>query len=88
VGAVGLLLGGGLAPAPVEDLDMLTGPGVFLVRQHDETGDSQFAPASAWRSYGERAASKATVSVTYRPAVAVPTPDRAASSAYVSPLRR
>jgi hypothetical protein len=36
----------------------------------------------------ERAASKATVSVTYRQAVAVPTPNPAASSANVSPLCR
>ena len=47
-----------------------------------------FAAASAAPSFGERAASKATVWVAYRQAVAVPTPNPAASSAKVSPLRR
>src|SRR5258708_31702703 len=39
-------------------------------------------------SYGDRADSSATVSVTYLQAVAVPMPNPAASSANVSPLRR
>jgi hypothetical protein len=46
------------------------------------------AAASARRSLGDRAASKAMVSVTYGQAVAVPMPNPAASSAKVSPLRR
>jgi hypothetical protein len=44
--------------------------------------------ASAWPSFGERAASRLTVSVTYHQAVAVPTPNPAAGSSNVSPLRR
>ena len=40
------------------------------------------------RSFGARAASSATVSFTYLQAVVVPTPNPAASSANVSPLRR
>jgi len=49
---------------------------------------SSLAFARARRSLGARAASRAAVSVTYRQAVAVPTPNTAASSANVSPLRR
>ena len=33
----------GLPRAPAGDLGMLTGPGVSLARQHDETGGSQLA---------------------------------------------
>jgi len=47
-----------------------------------------FAARSAGASRGERAAISRTVSVTYRQAVAVPTPNPAASWARVSPLRR
>ncbi len=47
-----------------------------------------FAARSAPRNFGARAASRATVSVTYLQAVAVLTPNPAASSANVSPLRR
>jgi hypothetical protein len=47
-----------------------------------------FASRTARRSFGARAASKATVSPTYRQAVVMPTPDPAASPANVSPLRR
>jgi hypothetical protein len=43
---------------------------------------------AALRSFGARAASSATVSFTYRHAVAVLTPNPAASSVNVSPLRR
>jgi hypothetical protein len=43
---------------------------------------------SAVRSFGDRAASRPTVSVTYRQAVVVPIPNPAASPAKVSPLRR
>ena len=46
------------------------------------------AARSAWRSFGDRAASGAVVSVTYLQAVAVLMPNPAASSANVSPLRR
>jgi hypothetical protein len=46
------------------------------------------AARTACRSLGARAASSATVSVTYRPAVAVPTSITAASCANGSPLRR
>ena len=45
-------------------------------------------PGAALRSLGARAASSATVSFTYRQAVAVPTPNPAARLANVSPLRR
>jgi hypothetical protein len=47
-----------------------------------------FASRTASRSFGARAASSATVSVTYRHAVAVPTPNPAATYANGSPLRR
>jgi hypothetical protein len=47
-----------------------------------------FTAASAGRSFGARAASRRTVSVAYRQAVAVLMPNPAASSANVSPLRR
>ena len=47
-----------------------------------------FVPGTALRSLGARAASRATVSVTYDQAVAVPTPNPAATSANGSPLRR
>ena len=40
------------------------------------------------RSFGARAASRATVSCTYLQAVVVPTSNPAARSANVSPLRR
>src|SRR5690348_2845632 len=47
-----------------------------------------FAAPSAASSLGARAASKATVSCTYRQAVVVPTPKPAARPAKVSPLLR
>jgi hypothetical protein len=47
-----------------------------------------FAARSAARSFGARADSSATVSLTYRQAVAVLTANPAARSANVSPLRR
>ena len=47
-----------------------------------------FASRAALRSFGARAASSATVSSTYRQAVAVPTPNPAAVCASVSPFLR
>ena len=46
------------------------------------------AARNALRSFGARAASSRTVSAAYRQAVAVLTPNPAARSANVSPLRR
>jgi hypothetical protein len=46
------------------------------VLHHDRVGRPGLtAAASAWPSFGERAASRLTVWVTYRQAVAVPTPE-------------